>query len=59
VDPYQHYLAYGWKEGRDPSAQFSTAKYLAAYSDVKAAGVDPLLHYVEYGKAEGRAAFAA
>ena len=53
-----HCEASGWKEGRDPSAQFSTGKYLAAYADVKAAGIDPLLHYITNGQAEGRTAFS-
>ncbi len=57
VNPLLHYEQYGWHEGRDPSAQFSTNTYLAAYSDVKAAALDPLLHYVQYGPAEGRTAF--
>ena len=35
----QHYSLYGWQEGRDPSANFSTEGYLAANPDVaKAAG---------------------
>ncbi len=54
ANPLLHYEAHGWKEGRDPSAAFSTGKYLAACPDVKAAGVDPLLHYVAHGQAEGR-----
>ncbi len=58
VDPYQHYLMYGWHEGRNPSAAFDTNEYLAANPDVKAAGVDPLIHYAGFGQAEGRAAFA-
>lgn len=57
VDPLLHYEVFGWKEGRDPSAAFSTSKYLAAYSDVKQAGMDPLLHFVLFGQAEGRSAF--
>ena len=58
VDPYQHYIMFGWHEGRNPSAAFDTNDYLAANPDVKAAGVDPLIHYVLFGRAEGRAAFA-
>lgn len=58
VDPYRHFLANGWREGRDPSTRFSLMDYLAANPDVKAAAVDPLLHYLKYGRAEGRAAFA-
>lgn len=57
-DPLLHFEQYGWHEGRDPSAAFSTNKYLAAYSDVRVAGADPLLHYVQYGQAEGRTAFS-
>ncbi len=59
MSPLLHYEEYGWHEGRDPSAQFSTHKYLDAYADVKNAGLDPLLHYVVYGQGEGRTAFTA
>ncbi|WP_375461108.1 matrixin family metalloprotease [uncultured Enterovirga sp.] len=51
---YSHFEAFGWREGRDPNAFFDTSGYLAAYQDVKAAGVDPLAHYDLYGWREGR-----
>ena len=54
LNPLLHYDTYGWKEGRDPSAQFSTNAYLAANPDVAAAHVNPMLHYEEYGIYEGR-----
>jgi probable HAF family extracellular repeat protein len=54
VDPYQHYLTVGWKQGRDPNQFFSTTGYLNANPDVKAAGVNPLLHYDQFGWKEGR-----
>ena len=54
VDPYQHYLRYGWKEGRNPDALFDTNYYLAQNQDVKAAGLNPLLHFEQYGWHEGR-----
>jgi hypothetical protein len=54
VDAYQHYELYGWHEGRDPDAFFSTTGYLGANQDVKAAGIDPLQHYDQYGWKEGR-----
>jgi len=54
VDPYEHYITYGWTEGRDPNALFSTNLYLAANPDVEAAGVDPLTHFEAYGWEEGR-----
>lgn len=50
----QHYDQYGWHEGRDPDALFSTHGYLAANPDVAAAGVDPALHYDATGWREGR-----
>ncbi len=57
VDPLLHYEHNGWIEGRDPSAGFSTAKYLVAYADVRAAGMDPLAHFASFGSMEGRSAF--
>jgi hypothetical protein len=54
VDPLRHYLESGWREGRDPGPNFSSAAYLKGNSDVAALGVNPLLHFVEYGHAEGR-----
>jgi hypothetical protein len=59
ADPYQHFMYYGWREGRDPSLLFSVSKYLAANPDVSRAGLNPLFHYEVYGQAEGRAAFPA
>lgn len=55
VDPLEHYLAVGWKEGRRPSAGFDGDLYLALNPDVKASGLNPLLHFVRCGLAEGRA----
>jgi peptidoglycan/xylan/chitin deacetylase (PgdA/CDA1 family) len=54
-NPLEHYLAYGWNEGRDPSAIFSTRDYLALHDDVRLVGVNPLVHYVRHGQKEGRA----
>lgn len=54
VDPYQHYMTQGWKEGRNPSALFNTNYYLNQNPDVKAAGVNPLTHFETYGWLEGR-----
>lgn len=57
LDPYQHFMAYGWREGREPSLLFSDSRYLAVNPDVQAAAINPLAHYEAYGRAEGRAAF--
>ena len=56
ADPYQHFMYYGWREGRDPSLLFSVSRYLAANPDVSRAAINPLLHYELYGQAEGRQA---
>ena len=55
-DPVFHYLTYGHREGRDPSAHFSTSAYLDAFPDVDACGINPLQHYAIWGLREGRVA---
>uniref|UniRef100_UPI001FE1FD30 Ig-like domain-containing protein n=1 Tax=Microvirga calopogonii TaxID=2078013 RepID=UPI001FE1FD30 len=54
VDPDVHYAAFGWHEGRDPDAFFSTNGYLSANADVNAAHINPLEHYHQNGWKEGR-----
>src|SRR5262249_937616 len=54
VDPTLHYMTFGWKEGRDPDAFFSTSTYLSKYADVRVAGVNPLTHFEQFGWKEGR-----
>ncbi len=54
-----HYTQYGWHEGRDPNAFFSTTGYLAANPDVAKAGDNPLTHYDQHGWKEGRDPSAA
>ncbi len=54
ADPLDHYCTVGWRRGLDPSAGFSTARYIASNADVAEAGMNPLLHYIEHGMAEGR-----
>lgn len=55
ADPIAHYLAQGWKEGRDPTPWFSTWHYLAMHPDVAGANINPFLHYCVVGHEEGRA----
>lgn len=50
VDPLQHYLIDGWREGRDPSPQFSTRFYVAEHLKTDA-DLCPLVHYVNEGRA--------
>src|SRR5262249_46282308 len=54
VDPIRHYVAFGAREGRDPSPSFDTRAYLARYPDVAAAQVNPFAHFISFGIAEGR-----
>lgn len=54
IDPQQHFLQHGWKEGRDPSLGFSLSGYLNRNPDVRHADINPLLHFLENGLVEGR-----
>ncbi len=54
IDPVRHYLISGWKEGRNPSAQFNAAKYRAVYPDVERLDMNPLLHFETIGRGEHR-----
>ena len=57
INPLDHYNAFGWHEGRDPSLGFDTQSYLAAYTNVAAAGVNPLTHFLMSGMHKGRVTF--
>jgi hypothetical protein len=50
---FQHYIDYGYGEGREMPG-FDPKYYLEANPDVAAAGVNPFQHYLEHGAAEGR-----
>jgi hypothetical protein len=56
TDPLGHFMAHGWREGRDPSADFSIREYLHNNPDVAAAGINPFAHYLQVGRAQGRIA---
>ncbi|MCJ2011283.1 hypothetical protein [Methylobacterium sp. J-076] len=56
---YQHFAQSGWREGRNPNADFDVKYYLAHYQDVAAAQIDPLAHYDQFGWKEGRDPSAA
>ena len=53
-DPIRHYIAFGAREGRDPSPEFSTRGYLSSNPDVVATGVNPLWHFVRHGAVESK-----
>lgn len=50
VDPLDHFMTYGWREGRDPSPDFSVAAYLDAFPEVASSGVNPFVHYLTSGR---------
>jgi len=54
LDPLKHYVGFGWREGRDPCAWFSTRGYLALHPDVRDNGINPLYHFLTIGKVQGR-----
>lgn len=50
-----HFNNFGWKELRDPNANFDVSDYLTANVDVQNARINPLDHFLQFGAAEGRA----
>lgn len=54
IDLAEHFHYHGWREHRDPSAEFSTYDYLTENPDIEAGDIDPLLHYLKSGHLEGR-----
>lgn len=54
VDPLEHYLDTGWKEGRDPGPEFDSRYYVRRYSDMAQVQQPALVHYWIHGRNEGR-----
>lgn len=54
VDPFEHYIGTGWREGRNPNSWFDTSYYLKRYKDISEAGIEPFAHYIYTGQYEGR-----
>lgn len=59
IDAVNHYFHFGWRQGNDPSPEFSTRFYLDANKDVRDIGVNPFYHYLRWGRHEGRRAYEA
>jgi FkbM family methyltransferase len=53
IDPVQHYVTHGAREGRDPSPSFSTRDYLMHHPDLAMAGINPLAHFVLHRSDKG------
>lgn len=52
VDPFEHFVFHGFKEGRNPSDHFDTKFYVQRYFKGKTEQ-NPLLHYLEHQHEEG------
>jgi hypothetical protein len=55
IDPIEHFITDGWRQGRQPNRYFDTTWYLRENPDVARAGANALRHYIVIGEAEGRA----
>ena len=54
IDPLEHFLETGWREGRNPNPYFDSRWYVDTYPDVAEAGINPLFHYLRFGGLTGR-----
>src|SRR3954470_17353470 len=54
VDPFEHFLHYGFQEGRCPNPYFEPLWYVNNNPDVQEVQEQPLVHYALYGDREGR-----
>jgi glycosyltransferase involved in cell wall biosynthesis len=54
LEPIEHFIAFGWREGFNPCRKFSVDYYLRLYPDVAKARCNPLYHYAMFGRNEGR-----
>jgi lipopolysaccharide biosynthesis protein len=53
IDPVEHWVGYGFQEGKDPSPSFSTRYYNRVMRAPPYSNIDPLLHYILEGRAQG------
>lgn len=49
LDPFSHFLEYGWLEGRDPSAEFCVARYISTNPNYRPEDGNPLIHFLRNG----------
>jgi hypothetical protein len=52
VDPFEHFLFHGFREGRNPSNEFDTKFYIQRYFKGEVTE-NPLLHYLEHRNESG------
>ena len=46
VDPIEHYITVGWKEGRDPRPDFSVDDYVQKNANLRNLDIEPLYHWL-------------
>lgn len=49
VDPVDHYLLHGWKEGRNPNSWFDTNYYISSNPEWNEKHTNPFIHYILKG----------
>lgn len=54
LDPIDHFIAFGWRQGRDPNCNFSVRDYLSLNPDVRRQNLNPFFHFIKFGRTEGR-----
>lgn len=54
IDPIEHFILYGSREGENPNPDFDIEWYLNEYNDIGESGLNPFVHYIQFGKVEGR-----
>ena len=53
--PVEHYVAFGWRQGLNPTKWFDVDYYLRLSPDVRDAGIEPFSHFIQMGRTENRA----
>ena len=46
VDPLLHFCRRGWKEGRQPNADFDLVGYVENNPEISRKNINPLIHYI-------------
>ncbi len=46
INPIEHYVKIGWKDGCNPNNHFDNDKYLQAYPELYEKNLSPLFHYI-------------
>jgi len=47
VNPLTHFAKIGWKEGRNPSANFDTKNYYKKHPELVGKNINPLIHFID------------